>query len=74
MDVTPTLLALLGMPIASDMDGQVLTEAISPDFLKQTPLTHIDTYDDDFELTKVEEDEPAPEELMARLRDLGYVE
>jgi hypothetical protein len=74
LDVTPTLLALLGMPIGRDMDGRVLTEAIVPGFLEKRPLTYIDTYDTELELSKVEDDEPVSEEVMARLRDLGYVE
>jgi len=74
LDVAPTLLALLGMSIARDMDGRVLTEAIAPEFLEKTPLVYIDTYDTKLELSKVEDDEPVSEEVMARLRDLGYVE
>jgi len=74
LDVTPTLLALLGMPIGRDMDGRVLTEAIVPEFLAKNPPTHIDTYDADLEFNEVEDDEPIPEELMSRLRALGYVD
>ena len=74
LDVTPTVLALLGMPIGRDMDGRVLTETIAPEFLEQRPLTYIDTYDTGLELSEVEDEEPVSEELMARLRDLGYIE
>lgn len=74
LDITPTLLALLGMPIGRDMDGRVLTEAIVPEFLAETPLTHVDTYDTGLGFSEVEEDEPVPEELMSRLRALGYVD
>lgn len=75
LDVTPTILALLGLPIGRDMDGQPLTQAMTPQFLQEMPLTYIDTYDADFEFQESgEDDEPVSEELMARLRDLGYVE
>jgi predicted AlkP superfamily phosphohydrolase/phosphomutase len=74
LDVTPTILALLGMPIGQDMDGRVLTEALRPEFLAKTPLKYIDTHDTDLELHEIEDDEPVSEALMARLRDLGYVE
>jgi predicted AlkP superfamily phosphohydrolase/phosphomutase len=74
LDVTPTVLALLGMPVGRDMDGRVLIEAILPEFLKKTPITYIDTYDTGLELSEVEDDEPISEELMTRLRDLGYIE
>jgi predicted AlkP superfamily phosphohydrolase/phosphomutase len=74
LDVTPTVLALLGMPIGRDMDGRVLTEAIAPEFLEKTPLRYIDTYDTDLALGEVEDEEPVSEELLTRLRDLGYIE
>jgi predicted AlkP superfamily phosphohydrolase/phosphomutase len=73
LDITPTVLALLGMAVGRDMDGRVLTEAIAPGFLEKTPIKYIDTYDADLEWSEVE-DEPVSEELLTRLRDLGYVE
>jgi predicted AlkP superfamily phosphohydrolase/phosphomutase len=74
LDVVPTLLALLGRPIGRDMDGQPLTQMIEPAFLAQHPLTYIDTYDTGLELQEAGTDEPASEELMSRLRALGYVD
>ncbi len=74
LDVTPTILALLGMPVGRDMDGRVLTEVMTSQFLEGTPPMYIDTYDTDFEFEEGEDDEAVSEELMARLRDLGYVE
>jgi hypothetical protein len=62
------------MPIGRDMDGSVLTEAIAPEFLEKMPLRYIDTYDTDLALGEVEDEEPVSEELMTRLRDLGYIE
>jgi predicted AlkP superfamily phosphohydrolase/phosphomutase len=74
LDVVPTLLALLGMPVGRDMDGRVLTEAIDPTHLQETPLNYVDTYDTGLELGKAEEDEPMSEEVLKRLRDLGYID
>jgi len=74
LDIAPTVLALLGMPVGRDMDGQVLTAALTHDFLLKNPVTYVDTYDADLVLHDVAEDEPVSEELMARLRDLGYIE
>jgi arylsulfatase A-like enzyme len=73
LDLTPTVLALLGMPVARDMDGTVLTGAIAPEFLEESPISYIDTYESDLEWSEVEDEEPLPEELMARLRSLGYL-
>ena len=74
LDVVPTLLALLGMPVGRDMDGRVLTEAIDPAYLQETPLTYVDTYDAGLEFSETEEDEPMSEEVLKRLRDLGYID
>ena len=74
IDLVPTVLALLGMPVVLDMDGKVVEAAISPRFLEETPITYIDTYDTDFELDETEEDLSVSPELLARLRALGYVD
>lgn len=74
LDVTPTLLALLGKPVGRDMDGRVLTEIMSPEFLTEHPPSYIDSYDSGLEFQEIEEDEDVPEELMSRLRALGYVD
>ncbi|MFQ6092737.1 MAG: alkaline phosphatase family protein [bacterium] len=44
-DLTPTLLALMGCPPAKDMDGRVLTEALKDEFLKESPVRYIETYE-----------------------------
>ena len=44
-DITPTLLALLGMPIGDDMDGAVIEEAFEPRFLREHPVANIPTHE-----------------------------
>jgi hypothetical protein len=73
LDLTPTVLALLGMPVARDMDGKVMSGVIAPEFSRESPISYIDTYESGSVWQEVEEDEPLPEELMARLRGLGYL-
>ncbi len=46
LDVTPTILALWGLPIARDMDGTVIEEAFEPEFLEQHPITRTATYEE----------------------------
>jgi Flp pilus assembly protein TadD/predicted AlkP superfamily phosphohydrolase/phosphomutase len=75
LDVTPTVLYLLGLPIASDMDGRVLTEAFEPEFVENHPVLQIPSY----ETGEAREPEapiasPDDEALRERLAALGYVE
>ena len=77
LDITPTILALLGLPVAEDMDGRVLTEAIDPAFLKRHPVTSIPTYEtasdgDDGEREPIES--PIDDEVREQLRSLGYID
>jgi len=77
LDVTPTILALLGIPVAQDMDGRVLSEAISPEWQKRNPITYIASYD-----TELADEKPSDERLMddeetakikEKLKGLGYL-
>jgi predicted AlkP superfamily phosphohydrolase/phosphomutase len=74
MDLAPTLLHLLGVPVPEDMDGKVLARAFRPDFLAAHPIragaasgtsgTDRPSGYTDEESAKVEE----------RLQALGYLE
>jgi predicted AlkP superfamily phosphohydrolase/phosphomutase len=44
-DITPTILALYGLPVAEDMDGSVVTEALTDRFLRAHPVTRTATYE-----------------------------
>jgi tetratricopeptide (TPR) repeat protein len=72
VDVTPTLLSLLGIPPAKDMPGRVLTEAL--DFA--APERTVSSYGERAEGAK--DGDGAPDEadgaILARLEALGYVE
>lgn len=72
VDVTPTILYLLGLPVAEDMDGEVIVEAIDPDFLRANPVRAVPSYSSlrrtgAFHL---EDDE----ETRERLKALGYIQ
>jgi predicted AlkP superfamily phosphohydrolase/phosphomutase len=45
LDVAPTLLYLLGLPVARDMEGRVLTEILEPEFARRHPVTFIPSYE-----------------------------
>jgi predicted AlkP superfamily phosphohydrolase/phosphomutase len=78
LDITPTILALCGLPVAEDMDGRVIEEAIDPGFLKKHPVTSIPTYEreePDGERAAPEPVEsPLDEEIREELRSLGYID
>lgn len=73
MDIAPTVLYLLGLPVAEDMDGAVLSDAIEVGVLEQNPvqLAGAAAGGSDFSdvYSKTEE-----EELKAHLKSLGYFE
>jgi tetratricopeptide (TPR) repeat protein len=74
LDVAPTILALLGLPAARDMDGQPLAEAFTPEFAAAHPAAWIDTYggardgDDESLVASAGDDE-----LVEKLRSIGYI-
>jgi hypothetical protein len=74
LDVTPTILGLLGLPIGRDMDGKVLEAAIEPSWLELHPLRFIDSHDGDFVPVDAELDEELSAVLRDRLRALGYID
>lgn len=77
LDVTPTILALLGRPVGEDMDGRVLTDAIEPEYLGRQPVRSIESYDTLLGRSPTpasEDTEVGLEEVKERLRDLGYIE
>jgi hypothetical protein len=73
MDIAPTVLYLLGLSIAPDMDGTVLKEAIEQEVLEQNPIQMGDTAAIHVASSQVyTKDEE--EELKAHLKSLGYFE
>ena len=44
-DVTPTILALCGLPVGDDMDGVVIEDAFEPAFLRSHPIRRVSTYE-----------------------------
>ena len=76
IDVAPTVLHLMGLPVPSDMDGRVLTEALDDEFVREHEI-RTERIDDDSEdgaddaRKSFTEDES---ELIAkRLQALGYI-
>ena len=77
IDVAPTLLYLMGLPIPKDMDGKVLTEMFKEEYLMSHP-TQYDSNGSGFDANLTEPhrgySEEEEEALKARLKGLGYIE
>jgi predicted AlkP superfamily phosphohydrolase/phosphomutase len=77
-DITPTILAMLGLPVTEKMlvNGKVLTDAIKKDFLAKYPVATIDTYGEfthAFLNQKIMTD-AGDDEVRRMLQGLGYLQ
>lgn len=76
LDVLPTLLHWLGLPVGKDMEGKVLLEAFS----NPQPVNYIPSWEDNNEGYSAQHEENkridviANYEAMAQLAELGYIE
>jgi predicted AlkP superfamily phosphohydrolase/phosphomutase len=74
-DIAPTLLYLLNIPVAADMPGKVLVNAISGGLLNKKPIRYVDTYgiDKREKLPKALYSPEDEEKIKERMRSLGYI-
>jgi arylsulfatase A-like enzyme len=77
LDITPSVLALFGLPTARDMDGRPIPSGIEPKIVKRMNAeTRLPTY----ETARTEEKtgeplrSPVDDEVRERLRSLGYIQ
>lgn len=73
MDLAPTILHYMGLPVPSHMDGQVLTAAFTDVFNAENPVQFVEsdlTSDDHDDLVYGAEEEAL---VMEKLRGMGYV-
>ncbi|MCZ6696313.1 MAG: tetratricopeptide repeat protein, partial [Acidobacteria bacterium] len=77
-DVAPTILHVLGLPVAEDMPGRVLVEALDPAFSHAHAVRTVPSYEELGSPRAIMEprDErarAAEDELLANLQALGYI-
>jgi predicted AlkP superfamily phosphohydrolase/phosphomutase len=76
IDVAPTVLYLMGLPIPGDMDGRPLLEALDPDFVANHPPRFEDATPGSAPVGVPETvfSEEESEMIADRLRSMGYIE
>jgi predicted AlkP superfamily phosphohydrolase/phosphomutase len=76
LDLAPTVLYLLGLPIPPEMDGHVLTQLFPDDYLSRHPIRYGYHGGMGLEPEELQRDYSAAEEeaIRARLQGLGYIE
>ena len=70
LDIAPTILHLLGVPVPDDMDGRVLTELLKPEFRNSMQLQD-SVVSESIDTGPLNPDEEAL--IQQRLADLGYL-
>jgi predicted AlkP superfamily phosphohydrolase/phosphomutase len=73
VDMAPTLLYLMGSKIPKNMDGKVLTGMFNDSFLKENPIQFAEETEED-RRAYPETGEEDKEEVLKRLKGLGYIE
>jgi predicted AlkP superfamily phosphohydrolase/phosphomutase len=71
-DVTPTMLYLLGEALPEDMDGRVLNEIISEEYLNSHPV-RLTAQSNEEQTGEIEYSAEENEDVIERLKSLGYI-
>ena len=72
-DVTPTVLALLGLPVSKTFAGKVLEEWVEPSFWEAHPIQWIDSIDPEFPRPKFVQPGAEEDAQSDMLEALGYI-
>jgi len=76
LDVAPTVLYLLGLPIAEDLSGRIVDEAIDPRFRARIAVRTIPSYEGIGAAAAAADlvaDSEVDAEMIEKLRSLGYI-
>jgi predicted AlkP superfamily phosphohydrolase/phosphomutase len=75
VDVVPTLLYLMNVPLPLELDGQPIESAIEPTYLEQRPVEMANyARPDTYQPSAIEYTEEELRSVMEKLRGLGYLE
>lgn len=74
LDIAPTALAVMGHPVAADMDGRPLTDIITEEHLEACPIMSVPTYETAGARAPDEVGSTMDESIKEKLRALGYIQ
>src|SRR3989304_1133173 len=76
IDIAPTVLYLMGLPIPKDMDGRILKDAFLPQYLTENPIQFEEESGEDegSNTTFGGYSKEESEKIAERLKNLGYIE
>lgn len=72
-DVTPTVLHLLGIPVADDLEGRVLDELIDPAWLAAHPIERTKSYGKHVREYLPASGSDTDDDIVGRLKEFGYM-
>ncbi len=74
-DVTPTVLALAGLPLGRDMTGRPLLSCIEEGYRQSAPLHYVATYEEGPRTARSDPDRSSvDDQIDEQLKALGYIE
>jgi len=73
IDICPTLLYIMGLPVADDMDGRVCTGAFTDEFLRAHRIRTIPSYGPRKEYSSKAIETNFDDKIIERLKSLGYL-
>ena len=74
LDIAPTALAVMGLPVAEDMDGRALEEIIRADHLAAHPVSTVPSYEPILGRERGVIGSAMDDSIKEQLRSLGYIE
>ena len=72
-DVAPTVLQALGVPLSRDLAGAALIALFDDSFARRYPVRQVETYGRPSTNRSARSGQPLDQEMIDRLRSLGYV-
>lgn len=71
IDISPTILYLMGLPMLEEMDGRVLEEVIEPSYLKSHPIKRVESWSHGGKSDPYSQEDE--ESIRNSLKGLGYL-